>query len=384
MGAFKRAVPKGKPKAGKRSKADPPVSRVKPAAAKPKARPTVEKPGRASAKTKSTAKAERRSPPAKAASASSPKTSPKTSTTRRAASASARAPGKRSGPDASPPPVQRLPPSAPEARDAISPVAVRALAPEPVSLEGTRGKYVYCVIHADKALNFGPLGIGVEPAEVHTVNFKDIAAVVSDTPIAVHEPTRANVLAHERVNETVMRDHTVIPMSFGTVFKTRDDIHELLRSAYDAFKDVLVKMEDKLEFGLKVLWDRDLIVKELETENEDIRRLKSEITSQKGSTYFARMQYGRLVDGALQARSELYVQEIFDALRPASVASRANRPIGDRMIMNAAFLVLRDKEGEFDRIVKQIGAKNSQLTFKYTGPWPPYNFVNIRLKLERA
>jgi len=34
MGAFKRAVPKGKPKAGKRSKADPPVSRVKPAAAK--------------------------------------------------------------------------------------------------------------------------------------------------------------------------------------------------------------------------------------------------------------------------------------------------------------------------------------------------------------
>jgi hypothetical protein len=283
-----------------------------------------------------------------------------------------------------PPRVQRLPPSAPEARDAISPVAVRALAPEHVSLEGSRGKYVYCVIHAEKALNFGPLGIGTEPTEIHTVNFKDIAAVVSDTPIAVYEPTRANVLAHERVNETVMRDHTVIPMSFGTVFKTRDDIHELLRSAYDAFKDVLVKMEDKLEFGLKVLWDRDLIVKELETENEDIRRLKSEITSQKGSTYFARMQYGRLVDGALQSHSERYVAEIFDSLRPASVASRANKPIGDRMIMNAAFLVRRDKEIDFDAIVKQIGAKYDKLTFKYTGPWPPYNFVNIRLKLERA
>jgi hypothetical protein len=286
--------------------------------------------------------------------------------------------------ETSPPRVERLPPSAPEARDAISPVAVRALAPEPGLLDGTRGKYVYCVIHAERPLNFGPLGIGVEPAEVHTVNYKDIAAIVSDTPIAVHEPTRANVLAHERVNETVMRNHTVIPMSFGTVFKTRDDIHELLRSAYEAFKDVLVKMEDKLEFGLKILWDRDLIVKELETENEDIRRLKSEITSQKGSTYFARMQYGRLVDGALQARSERYVQEIFDALRPASVASRANRPIGDRMIVNAAFLVQRDKEAEFDEIVKEIGARHDKLTFKYTGPWPPYNFVNIRLKLERA
>ncbi len=282
--------------------------------------------------------------------------------------------------------VQRLPPSAPEAREGISPVAAKALPPEPVATapDGTRGKYVYCVIHAEKALAFGPLGIGAEPADVHTVNYKDIAAVVSDTPIAVHEPTRANVLAHERVNETVMRDHTVIPMSFGTVFKTRDDIHELLRTAYEAFKDVLVKMEDKLEFGLKVLWDRDLIVKELENENEDIRRLKGEITSQKGSTYFARMQYGRLVDAALQSRSERYVQEIFDALRPASVASRANKPIGDRMIMNAAFLVRRDREQAFDEIVKRIGATHDKLTFKYTGPWPPYNFVNIRLKLERA
>jgi len=35
------------------------------------------------------------------------------------------------------------------------------------------------------------------------------------------------------------------------VFKTRDDIVELLRSAYDAFHDVLDKMQDKLEFGLK-------------------------------------------------------------------------------------------------------------------------------------
>jgi hypothetical protein len=34
--------------------------------------------------------------------------------------------------------------------------------------------------------------------------------------------------------------------------------------------------------------------------------------------------------------------------------------------------------------VKEIGARYVNLTFKYTGPWPPYNFVNIRLKLERA
>src|SRR5258708_24069338 len=106
------------------------------------------------------------------------------------------------------------------------------------------------------------------PAEISTVIYKDIAAVVSDTPIEVLDATRENVLAHERVNEAVMRDHTVIPMSFGTVFKTRDDIIELLRGAYSAFIDVLLKMEDKVEFGLKVLSERDEVVKQLEPEDD--------------------------------------------------------------------------------------------------------------------
>ena len=257
--------------------------------------------------------------------------------------------------------------------------------PEPSSRPGGRsGKYVYCIVQTKEPRRFGPIGIGSEPAEVHTVNFKDIAAVVSDTPLEVYDPTRENVLAHERVNEVVMRDFTVIPMSFSTVFKTSEDIVELLRSAYDAFRDVLVKMQDKLEFGLKVLWEPETIIREIEKDDENLRLLRQEISNQTGSTYFARMQYGRLVDSLLQERSEKLVEEIIDNLSTVSVASRTNKPIGDKMILNAAFLVARDREPDFDAKVKEIDARYENLIFKYTGPWPPYNFVNIRLKLERA
>jgi len=252
------------------------------------------------------------------------------------------------------------------------------------SAGASRGKYVYCIIEAAEPLRFGPVGIGADPSEVYTVHFKNLGAVVSDAPLEVLDSTRENVLAHERVNETVMREHTVIPMSFGTVFKTREDIIELLRSAAEAFGDVLNKMQNKLEFGLKVLWDRDQAVREVESEDEDISRLKKEISGQKGPTYFARMQYGRLVDAALHARSERYVAVVLDELRDVSVASRINKPIGDKMIMNAAFLISRDQEQAFDSKVKSIASRFDKLTFKYTGPWPPYNFVNIRLKLERA
>jgi hypothetical protein len=249
---------------------------------------------------------------------------------------------------------------------------------------GGAGKYVYCIIRADRPLRFGRIGIGSQPTEVHSVNHRDLAAVVSDTPLEVYDPTRENVLAHERVNEAVMRDRTVIPMSFGTVFKTGQDIEELLRSAYDAFRDVLIKMENKVEFGLKVLWEPSEIIAQIETQDENLRRLSQEINDRRGSTYFARMQYGRLVDNLLQERSAELLGEIFGALRAVAIASRTNKPIGDKMILNAAFLVDRRGEPEFDNRVKEIGERHPELQIRYTGPWPPYNFVNIRLKLERA
>jgi hypothetical protein len=248
------------------------------------------------------------------------------------------------------------------------------------------GKYVYCIIKCPKSRDFGQIGIGEGTNAVYTVHFQQLAAVVSDTPIRIYDPTRENVLAHEFVNETVMREFTVIPMSFGTLFRTEEDIVELLKSTYQAFDDVLEKMKDKIEFGLKVLWDREKVIATIEDENEEIRRLKDEINrNAQSSTYFARMQLGRLVEAALEEAGNRYVRDIHETLKPAAVASRSNKPIGDRMILNAAFLVERDHERAFDETVKEISHRYGDLlTFKYTGPWPPYNFVNIKLKLEKA
>src|SRR3954451_4776674 len=247
------------------------------------------------------------------------------------------------------------------------------------------GKYVYCIVRDDRSRDFCAIGIG-GGQRVFTVAFQDLAAVVSDTPIVIYDPTRENVLAHEFVNETVMKEHTVIPMSFGTVFRSEDDVTELLRSTYQAFSDVLEKMQDKIEFGLKVLWDREKVIANLERENDEIRRLKDEISRHTASsTYFARMQLGRLIDSALEEIGQRYVNDIHDQIKPVAVASRSNKPIGDRMILNAAFLVDRAQEQAFDERVKETSGKYEELlTFKYSGPWPPYNFVNIKLKLEKA
>jgi hypothetical protein len=248
------------------------------------------------------------------------------------------------------------------------------------------GKYVYCIIETAEPRAFGPMGIGARGDEVYTIQHRGLAAVVSNTPLVVYDPTRENVFAHEQVNEAVMREFTVLPMAFGALFRTDDDIIELIRGTYDALRDVLAKMEGKVEFGLKVNWDRDKVTAQLEQMNDEIRHLKEQITSRTtGSTYFARMQLGRLIETALTDQADAYIREVYSQLRDTAVASRANKPIGDRMIMNAAFLIERTREAEFDQKVKEIASKyEDKLSFRYTGPWPPYNFVHIRLKLERG
>src|SRR5438046_6324089 len=262
-------------------------------------------------------------------------------------------------------------------------ISERPTAPETSPGEG--GRYVYGIVETKEHLNFGKIGTGGAGDLVYGVNYQDIAAVVSKTAVAIFDPTRENALAYEYVIETVMKNHTIIPMSFGTVFRTDDDIRQVLKSIYLSLKDVLNQMAGKLEFGLKVNWDRDQIIEELQQQDEELRRFHHEIVrKQLQSTYFARMQLGRMIDKALGERSTQYVREIYEALRNVCVASRDNQPIGDAMMLNSSSVAGTGPDTTWAAGVHKIAKKyGKRLKFKYTGPWPPYNFVNIRLKLER-
>src|SRR5579872_899852 len=174
---------------------------------------------------------------------------------------------------------------------------------EPAGRAQQEGRYVYGVIESRTPVTFGKSSIGGVNEDVYTTNYGDIAAVVSRTPVFIFDPTRDNALAHEHVIESVMKNYTIIPMSFGTVFRTDEDIREVLKSIYTSLKDVLKQMTGKLEFGLKVTWDRDRIIEELKREHEEIHRFHQELTRKHlQSTYFARMQLGRMIDRSEERR----------------------------------------------------------------------------------
>ena len=107
--------------------------------------------------------------------------------------------------------------------------AVQPVQPAQPVPDTNTGIYVYNVIEAGQPATFGNIGIGGRGDEVYTIHFRDLAAVVSKTPLVMYDPTRENALAHEHVNELVIEQGiTPVPMSFGTVFKSEESVVEFL------------------------------------------------------------------------------------------------------------------------------------------------------------
>ncbi|MBI2462501.1 MAG: GvpL/GvpF family gas vesicle protein [Candidatus Rokubacteria bacterium] len=248
------------------------------------------------------------------------------------------------------------------------------------------GKYLYGIIEARGGLNLGPVGLGGQ--EVAVIAYRDLGAVISNAPPGTCAIAKENLLAHERVLERVMEEHAVLPVRFGTVAANAEEIRWILERGYRELKHLLRDMDGKVELGVKALWrDMDHIFREVAEENEEIRRLRAGIAGRPSRlTHVQRIAIGQMVQAALEAKKEREGEELLRDLRRLAVDHRVHRTIGDRMLLNAVFLVDRDREGEFDDLMERLEHRHRErLKFVYVGPAPPYNFVDLALSpRERA
>jgi len=239
-----------------------------------------------------------------------------------------------------------------------------------------RWRYVYCIIPSRSEQNFGAIGIKGE--EVYTLHYKDLAAVVSNATENRYEVLDEGI-THQKVVEAVKSDFCLVPMAFGQV-STEADVKTFLSKSYYRLEGILDKLDGKVELGLKVTWKMDVILREIAKSNDRIRILNKQISSKpKDHTYQLRIELGKRVAEELEKRGLRIASEIYKKLNAISVDSKENKPLSDEMILNAAFLVEREKENEFDAMVNQIeGEYGEKVNMKYVIS-PPYNFVNLRL-----
>ena len=243
------------------------------------------------------------------------------------------------------------------------------------------GKYIYGIIRHTGPIDFGPIGIGKRADRVYGINYNDISAIVSNSPIIQYEARRVNMTTHEKVLEEVMKQFTVLPVRFSTISEHNDDsgILKILEKDYKKFDELLIKMDGKKELGLKVLAHDAAIYESIIEKYDEIRNLRGKLINLPvDKTHYQRMKIGEMVAEALKKETENYKNIILNALNPLADDVKINDNYGEMMVLNAAFLIKNSTEPAFDIEVNDLDEKyGSFMTFKYVGTLPPYNFVNL-------
>jgi len=246
------------------------------------------------------------------------------------------------------------------------------------------GKYVYCIIQNGKYIDFGPIGIGERGDKLDTVVYKDISAVVSDSPIKTYSTSRVNFMAHEKAIEKVMENYDVIPVRFCTITENEEEIMKILEMEYDKFKSLLNWISGKKELGVKAIFEKDMIYNHIVEKFKDIKALKEKLSPLPfEKTRPQIVQIGRMVEVALEKEKEIFKKKILAALSPLAVQVKDNNTYGERMIINSAYLIEKNNEDEFDKRINELDKEfGNIIRFKYVGTLPPFNFVNLIIQTK--
>jgi hypothetical protein len=246
------------------------------------------------------------------------------------------------------------------------------------------GKYLYCIIAGNEGRNFGPIGIGKRGDIVSTIGFNDISAVISSSPVTKYVIDPENLTAHEKVIEEVMKDYTVLPVRFCTIANNAEEVRTFLRKRYGEFRGMLRDMDNKVEMGLKARWtDMKRIFDEIAEEDPKVKEGKKKAQDRSTDpTGEKRIALGKAVKEALDKKKILQGEEILGRFKRVALDIRSHDTVGDDMFLNAVFLIDRTREKQFDFIVEDLAeGYKDKADFKVVGPAPPFNFVNIEMKL---
>jgi hypothetical protein len=245
------------------------------------------------------------------------------------------------------------------------------------------GKYLYGFAEGGFSLAAELLGLAGAP--VQAIRFQDIAALVSDHPVEKLSLLRRNLEPHHRVIREITKQATFIPATFGHISENQEQILEVLRENHAGIREELERLAGKVEMGIKLLWDVDNIFDFFVSSDRELRNRRDRVFGKSRPTLEEKLELGAFFDKRLKQERERLGNQIIEALRPLTSEVRVNPPTDEKMVLNAALLIEKAQEKEFEEALYHAARLfDSNFALDYSGPWPPYNFVRLSLKVPAA
>ena len=178
---------------------------------------------------------------------------------------------------------------------------------------------------------------GLKNMPIKKIDFKDISALTSSYPTLKSVLKEEDAMRHADIVKKIAEKTTIIPVSYGTVFENQEILRTILSKSYLASKQTLMLIDGKIELGLKV------VKNEFDDANNGV------------------------------------AVEILESLNKLSIKNIKGDVFSERLLLNHSFLAEKNKFSEFSEEIAKLEQKHNDLKFVYTGPWPPYSFVNIKI-----
>ena len=248
--------------------------------------------------------------------------------------------------------------------------------------------YLYGIIATEEPTNPTITGVdGISP--VYIADHRGLGGVVSDyqggeLEALPKDQLVQHLLRHQQVIEKVMAmGHTVLPIRFGTSLGDREDLLSLLAQGQQRLAHELALLQDRIEMEVAVTWDVDQVLQQIARE-EEIAGARDNLTARGQLTLADQINLGRIVKERLDQRRQVYQDRVLNSLSALAVDLVSNALLSDAMVANAAFLLHRDRQRQFDLKVRQLDhlfAEEGLLEFNFRviGPLPPYSFNTLEI-----
>jgi hypothetical protein len=240
--------------------------------------------------------------------------------------------------------------------------------------------YVYGVAEDDPAL--------ARLEGVELIRHGELTALVRVVPLEEYDeaalPARLNdrewlernAREHEDVLQAAAAVTAVVPLRFGTIYRSREQVGRMLDERAAELAATLDRVRGYVELGVKAWVDPDELERTLDAADEPA-------TGGAGAAYLQRRRREHERTRELAVRCAELAEEAHRRLSATAADAIANRPQpreltgrSERMLLNGAYLV-RDGDDRLRGEVERLAAEHASLGVEYelTGPWPPHNFA---------
>jgi hypothetical protein len=246
------------------------------------------------------------------------------------------------------------------------------------ALGGVRGVYVYGILPFREELPDDLPAVGDGEAAVELASHGELSALISDLDVARPLGTPGDLLAHERVLDTVAADSTVLPMRFGSVVSTVEAVvDELLAPNHDHFEAVLCELAGLVQFTVRGRYAEGAHLREVVAEEADIEKLREFLRGiPEDAGYAERLRLGELVNRAVVKKRERDVDALITSVARHIVGAVPHAVAGEDDATDVAFLVDRERVPQFERALDELGQQwLGRISLRVIGPLAPYDFL---------